>query len=59
MLSGVPEQDANMAAKAELPTRALYSDALIDELTPKTYTTKSAGDFFDLRRSVFESCILP
>lgn len=59
MLSGQSESEANAAAKNRLTLRTLYPETLIDKLTPMTYNAPDEDAFFKLRRSVFESCLLP
>lgn len=58
MLSGQSEGEAVASAKRQLTSRSLYPEGLIEELTPETYSAPSEDAFFQLRRSVFESCVL-
>lgn len=57
MWSGQSESEANAVVKNRLSSRTLYPEALIDKLTPMTYSAPGEDAFFKLRQSVFESCL--
>ena len=57
MLRGSSEAESKANVAQRLTSRQLYPVSLIDALTPKVYNAPSEDDFFDLRRSVFESCL--
>lgn len=59
MLSGQSESEANATVKNRLTPRSLYPETLIDKLTPMAYNAPDEDAFLKLRRSVFESCLLP
>lgn len=57
MLAGRSEAESKTNVIRRLKSRQLYPVNLIDALAPKVYSAPTAGEFYELRRSVFESCL--
>lgn len=58
---GRPQAEALTRIKGLLSKapKAVYPEALIDQLVPMVYRVKSNDDEYDLRQFVFETCLMP
>lgn len=60
-IKGAPEEQALARIRRFLGTssKAVYPDALIEQLVPMVYRVRSPDDDYELRQLVFETCLFP